>query len=259
MDVIFSAQNHQIKHLTKLIQQSKYRRVHKQSVLEGIHLIESYIHNGGLPTLVFIPEHRLANHEIQQIYQRLPEKKCIVVQRNILNKITSLTHADEITAIINLPTAPPLFQTGDCIALDCIQDPGNLGTILRSAAASGVSQILLSKGSVDVWSPKVLRAAMGAHFVLQICEHADLTEWIKCYRHKVYATALHHQSKNLYQLNLTEQQAWLLGNEGSGLPDSFIALAHCAVHIPMDTRIESLNIAMAATICLFEQQRQRQI
>ena len=130
---------------------------------------------------------------------------------------------------------------------------------MRSAAAAGVGCLVVGIGSADVWSPKVLRAAMGAHFLLKIHTEVRLAQWISSYRDKVWATALHHQNNhNLYNLDLHQSAAWIFGNEGSGVDDNILDQVSGCVRIPMAGKTESLNVAMAATVCLFEQMRQRQ-
>ena len=143
------------------------------------------------------------------------------------------------------------------MVLERVQDPGNVGTILRSAAASGVGQIVLNADSADAWSPKVLRAGMGAHFLLRIHSRVDLAQWRSGYQEKLWVTALSGRPQNLYKMALAEPAAWLFGNEGSGVSAAALALADGSVHIPMAGATESLNVAMAATVCLFEQMRQR--
>ena len=138
-----------------------------------------------------------------------------------------------ILALIDIPHPPPQGRLeGSCVLLDAIQDAGNLGSILRSAAAAGVQDVLLGAGCAQVWSPRVLRAAMGAHFVLRVHEHG----WLPNARGPV---------------------AWLFGNEGAGLPSELAALATDSVCIPMPGEAESLNVAAAAAVCLFEEVRQK--
>ncbi|MDO4434225.1 MAG: RNA methyltransferase [Alysiella sp.] len=258
MTAITSSQNPQIKHLAKLLSNSKYRREQKQAVLEGTHLLVSWLNSGNTPETVFIPQHRLNKPEIQALKHRLPEQICVITADDALNKISSLSNADEITAIIKLPEKHTPFTTGDCVVLDRVQDPGNMGTVLRSATAAGIKQVILGKGCADAWSPKVLRAGMGAHFLLSICERVDLNAWHANYTHAIYATALTGKNpQNLYHLDLRSPAAWLFGNEGSGVATDLIECADSTVHIPMLGQTESLNIAMAATVCLFEQMRQR--
>lgn len=117
---------------------------------------------------------------------------------------------------------------------------------------------ILSQDSADVWSPKVLRAAMGAHFLLNIHSRVPMMQWLAEYQDTVWATALsEHNNFNLYDMNLRQPAAWVFGNEGSGVSAEVLEKVSASVKIPMLGQTESLNVAMAATICLFEQMRQR--
>lgn len=178
------------------------------------------------------------------------------VSDGILKKISSLTCADDVLALIDIPDAGALPAGGDCVVLDGVQDPGNVGTVLRSAAAAGVGTVVLGRGSADVWSPKVLRAGMGAHFLLDIYSQADLEIWLASYKGRVFATALREEKQAvLYGEDLCEPTAWVFGNEGAGVGKAVLDRADKCVRIPMHDATESLNVAMAATICLFEQMR----
>lgn len=260
MKQIQSPQNETLKSLAKLLDSAKERHKNRLAVLEGNHLLAAFLDKNGQPEQIFVPESRLQDAETQQLLSRLPENKITLVAQSALSKISSLTHGETLTTVFRLPenALPP--QSGDCVVLERVQDAGNLGTILRSAAATGISQIVLSRDCVDVWSPKVLRAAMGAHFLLQIHENVDLLAWRKNHRGRVLITALNAQSQSLYALNLQEnagENAWVFGNEGAGVSPELLAQADVCVHIPMLGETESLNVAMAASVCVFEQMRQR--
>lgn len=129
--------------------------------------------------------------------------------------------------------------------------------MMRSAAAAGIRHILFSKNCADAWSPKVLRAGMGAHFALHLHECADLAHWLNTWRGQSIATALHPDSRPLYTLDLRGDTAWLFGNEGAGLSAALQQQASTRAVIPMAGQTESLNVAAAAAVCLFEQVRQR--
>lgn len=258
MKFIQSAQNEQLKYLAKLLHHSKTRRQDAKTVLEGVHLLDAFLQTNQLPEQVWIPEHRLETPDIQGLLSQLPKNRCMVVGESALNKISSLTQANEITSLISIPQQKQLPISGDCVVLERVQDAGNVGTILRSACASGITQIIAGNDCADIWSPKVLRAGMGAHFSLTIFEQVDLFAWRKNYQNRVLATALtEHQNQDLYQLNCLEPSAWILGNEGSGVSPELIQQADYSVKIPMLGATESLNVAMAGTICFFEQMRQR--
>lgn len=153
-------------------------------------------------------------------------------------------------------------QQGDVVVLDRLQDPGNAGTILRSAAASGVTEIWSITGTVDLWSPKVLRAAMGAHFVLSIAEQMTTDSVVLRSQDlglSLLATANAPSALSLYadELCLTGTVAWVFGQEGDGVSGALLARAQQVV-IPQSAKVESLNVAAAASVCLFEAMRQKQ-
>jgi TrmH family RNA methyltransferase len=131
------------------------------------------------------------------------------------------------------------------------QDPGNVGAILRSAAAAGVGQVFLSPHCAFAWSPKVLRAGQGAHFHLEIFEDVDLVAWVRDYRGTLVA-AVTSGGESLFTADLAGPVAVAIGNEGAGLSESLRAAAQGRVSIPMPGGFESLNAAAAAAICLFE-------
>jgi TrmH family RNA methyltransferase len=142
-----------------------------------------------------------------------------------------------------------------CVMLEALQDPGNLGSILRSCAAAGMRHVLLSRGSVHAWSPRVLRAGMGAHFALSIHEGADLASAARDFGGTVFATRAGSR-QSVFEADLKGRIALLFGNEGAGLSASLRELADRVVSIPMPGKAESLNIAAAAAVCLFERVRQ---
>nr|WP_231388001.1 RNA methyltransferase [Neisseria meningitidis] len=242
----------------RLLSQGKFRRQYAQTVLEGVHLLQVFLQSGRKPVGVYIPEGKMPSEEVRRLRAVVPEGKVFSVSDGILKKISSLTCADDVLALIDIPDAGALPAGGDCVVLDGVQDPGNVGTVLRSAAAAGVGTVVLGRGSADVWSPKVLRAGMGAHFLLDIYSQADLEIWLASYKGRVFATALREEKQAvLYGEDLCEPTAWVFGNEGAGVGKAVLDRADKCVRIPMHDATESLNVAMAATICLFEQMRQR--
>lgn len=257
MNTIESAQNPALKHLAKLLRSARARRESGQAVLEGVHLLSAYLQAGGQMLQVYVPASKMQQPETARLLSQLPPERVVQTAGAALQKITSLTDAEEITALIALPPTEPFDAEADCVVLERIQDPGNIGTILRSAAAAGVEQVVLSTDCADAWSPKVLRAGMGAHFVLRLFVEPDLAAWRERCHVPLLATALHRNSVSLYDCDLRAPAAWLFGNEGAGVSETMLAAASRLVHIPMAVQTESLNVAMAATVCLFEQMRQR--
>jgi TrmH family RNA methyltransferase len=142
------------------------------------------------------------------------------------------------------------------LLLEDIQDPGNVGTLLRSAAAAGAGHVLLSAHCAFAWSPKVLRAAMGAHFALNVVESADLAGFVELYEGACVALAA-GGGTSLYDLDMTRPVAILVGNEGAGLTPALLEAATVQARIPMPGRAESLNAGTAGSLALFEAVRQR--
>jgi TrmH family RNA methyltransferase len=154
----------------------------------------------------------------------------------------------------------PKYLSTSAVLLDGVQDPGNVGSILRSAGAAGIKQVWCSPGTAFCWSPKVLRAAMGAHFVLEIFENADLPALVRDAKVPVLATS-GYAAECLYDVELAGPVAWVLGHEGQGVSDALLNLASRRVAVPHAGQVESLNVAACAAVCFFEQlrqQRQRQ-
>ncbi|WP_049259081.1 TrmH family RNA methyltransferase [Eikenella corrodens] len=257
MNTIESAQNPALKHLAKLLRSARARRESGQAVLEGAHLLSAYLQAGGQVLQAYVPASKMQQPETARLLSQLSPERVVQTAGAALQKITSLTDAEEITALIALPRTEPFDAEADCVVLERIQDPGNIGTILRSAAAASVGQVVLSADCADAWSPKVLRAGMGAHFVLRLFVEPDLAAWRERCCVPLLATALRRNSMSLYDCDLRAPAAWLFGNEGAGVSETMLAAASRLVHIPMAVQTESLNVAMAATVCLFEQMRQR--
>lgn len=171
--------------------------------------------------------------------------------------ISSVENGVGVMFVVDMPEliAPEVLSTS-ALLLEGVQDPGNMGTILRTAAAAGVTEVYVSGGSVAAWSPKVLRAGMGAHYMLRIYENCDLAELIAGSTVPVLATSL-GATQSIYDKDLSGETAWLFGSEGDGVSSELLALSVQQVVIPQNPDVESLNIAAAVAVCLFEQVRQR--
>jgi len=207
--------------------------------------------------VILASESALARPEIRNFFENAPAKSRLVLADALLERVSQLVSSAGIAAVIRTPLPSPIPQSiSSCLLLENIQDPGNLGSILRTAVAAGVPHVFLSRSSVFAWSPKVIRAGMGAHFSLAIFEDIDLGEIARAFSGRIIATEP-KAGASLYELDLKGPVAWLFGNEGSGLSESVRQLATHRVRIPMPGPTESLNVAAAVAICLFEQIRQR--
>ena len=174
-------------------------------------------------------------------------------------ELSDLKTPTGILTLIEIPQpAEPVAAAGFALLLEDIQDPGNLGSMLRSAAAAGCDAVILSQDCADAWSPKVLRAAMGGHFVLRIYEQQDLPGVARAFSGTLLATSP-QATCSLYDCDLRGNVAFLIGNEGAGLSADLLNLATQKITIPMHGQVESLNAAAATAICLFEAVRQRHL
>lgn len=256
---IESPQNEQIKSVLKLAKQSKVRQEQGKMVLEGVHLLQSLLAQNLDVDAVFVHEDKLELPEIRALLAKIAAAKQYVVAARTFEKLSTLKHGADLVFVASLPIVKELLYDTSCVVLENIQDPGNLGTILRSCAASGIKQVVLSEGCVDAFSPKVLRSGMGAHFLLDIVAGVDVVAFIKKYQGISLATALNEPTYSLYEQDLTCTIAFIFGSEGSGVSEIVQNSAKKCIKIPMLGFTESLNVAMAATICLFERVRQLQM
>lgn len=258
MKHIASRDNPNFKALRKLSQSGRERRKRGRAVLDGMHLIESYILHFGQPEEVVVSESGSLRSEISRYLTSGRSGNVVSILSDALfDELAIVETPSGILAIVLQPCPAHGPDQGiDTVLLDGIQDPGNLGSILRSAAAAGFRQILLSAECAQAWSPKTLRSAMGAHFQLDIHESCDLVGFLAGYRGQVVLTAL-NGAVDLYSLALKEPLAWVFGSEGQGVRPEVAATAQLQVRIPMPGATESLNVAAAAAVCLFETVRQR--
>jgi TrmH family RNA methyltransferase len=164
-----------------------------------------------------------------------------------------------LVGVAALPATVAVDPQKDAILLDGVQDPGNVGTLLRTAAAAGIGQALLGPGCAAAWSPKVLRAGQGAHFAMNVVEDADLAGFMAGYRGTTVVTTLGPDARSLYAVDLDGPLAWIFGSEGQGVRQELLAAARLQVRIPMPGAVESLNVAAAAAVCLFETVRRRSL
>ena len=257
MKSIHSKDNPQVKALIKLAGSSRERRRTGSTILEGEHLVRAYQESGGTAEIILASESALARPEIRTFFESVPAKSRLVLADALLARVSQLVSSAGVAAVIRTPPASPAPQSiASCLLLEDIQDPGNLGSILRTAVAAGVPHVFLSKSSVFAWSPKVIRAGMGAHFFLSIFAGVEVDEFAHLFRGSVVAMEPRAEA-TLYDLDLRGPVAWVFGNEGAGLSEGALRVATHRVRIPMPGAAESLNVAAAAAICLFEQLRQR--
>lgn len=226
--------------------------------LEGPHLCESWLAGMGQPELAFVDETRLNHEEIARILSGVEKSRIRLCTPALMKAASQVVHGQGIIFLCVAPLkTPPARVRSNCLWLDRVQDPGNMGTLLRTAAAAGVEQVFASTGCVAAWSPKVLRSAQGAHFALTIHEGVDLIALRAQLDIPMIVTAL-EDAQSLYDAELPRDCAWVFGNEGRGVDLRLIGSADLRVMIPQSAGVESLNVGVAAGVCLFEQRRRHQ-
>ena len=257
MKHLSSRENPHFKALKKLCQSGRERRKSGLLLLDGMHLIESYVQRFVQPQELVVSESGLRRDEIAQYLISADDRNIVVLADTLFNELALVDTPSGIMAVVPQPRGVHgLNQEADAVLLDGGQEPGNLGSSLRSAAAAGFKQILLSADCAQAWSPKTLRAAMGAHFQLDIHEACDLPAFLGGYRGQAVLTAL-DASTDIYSITLCKPVAWVFGSEGQGVSAEVAESTPLRVRIPMPGATESLNVAAAAAVCLFETVRQR--
>lgn len=250
-----SKDNPKIKHLRGLIEQNTYRKKQGQTVLEGTHLCLAWLEQSRQITSIFTTEKAIEHEDFDKIAEQY-KGTVFVIGESLYKELSTLGTSLACLAVVDIPSSSQSLNfDADTLILENIQDPGNVGTLLRSAAAAGIKQIVSTKGSASLWSPRVLRAGMGAHFAVHTYENVDLQDILSKFTIPVYVTSS-HEAESLYSKDLKQESVWILGNEGQGVSDYALANA-AAVSIPQPGGQESLNVAIAGSICFFEMVRQR--
>lgn len=253
---ISSRDNPFFKDLLKLAGSTRQRKKSAQTLLDGVHLLQAYLHAGGEPLHLLLTATALQDSEIMALLEKTLDVPLTLLDDSLFAELSELKTPSGIIALISQPQPKSAATHGRfCLLLENIQDPGNLGSMLRSAAAAGCDTVYLSTGCADAWSPRVLRAGMGGHFVLEMHEAADLLALVQAFSGRVYAAALQSRM-SLYDSDLRGNIAFVIGNEGAGVSAELLDASQ-SVNIPMPGKVESLNAAAAAAVCLFEAVRQR--
>jgi RNA methyltransferase, TrmH family len=265
MKTIRSRDNAFVKQLIGLAHSSRERKKAGLTVLDGIHLARAYVDAIGAPVAVAVAESALGESEIANWLKSFTvthgDGSVNVLSDALIAQASSLDSPSALLAVVTTPEARATPQNASAVLLlEDVQDPGNVGSMLRTAAAAGVREVVLSKTSAFAWSPKVLRAAQGAHFVLNIAEGVDALSFVANFAGQTVAMVPRLASSkpvSLYSCDLRGPTAILIGNEGAGLSSALIKAAALKATIPMPGQVESLNAAASAAIALFEMVRQR--
>ena len=227
-----------------------YRRV-DQVWIEGDHLCGALRAHGGAALQAVISEDAWEQPALRELAGWAA--KVAIVPQALFKSISGLESPAGLGFVIELPPPLPIDGAMASVVLDRLQDAGNVGSILRSAAAFGARQVLALKGTAALWSPKVLRAGMGAHFGLRLVEGLDESA-LDALRVPLVATSS-HGGVNLPQSALPAPCVWVLGHEGQGVSAALLARCALTVRIPQPGGEESLNVAAAAAVCLYESAR----
>lgn len=255
MSVLRSRDNPRVRRWHALGHDARARRAAGCALIEGAHLLAACLEAGRRPLAVFVSESALRNPEIGMLVQRAgvaPATLSDALFRWVADAVAPAGLAAEIALAAD---EAPLAQARHAVFLDGIQDAGNVGTLLRSAAAFGVDTAVLGPGCADPWSPKVLRAAMGGHFALRLCESPDLARTLAEFRGELVCTVAAGGVAPA-ATDLTGRLGWIFGAEGQGVSAAAMAQATRRVSIALAPGAESLNVAAAAAILLYERARQ---
>ncbi len=254
MDTITSIQNKRVKYVKSLQAKGRLRRSEKKLILEGDRLIKDALNSGGRPDLaLYTPES--ADYELIAILQN---RNCelLPVSEGVLSHISDTKRTPGILVVFQIPKPPIPNQAERVLILDAVREPGNMGTVLRSAAAAGVDIAILAPGCVDPYSSKVLRAGMGVHFRLPVAE----AKWqeIRAYCAGLRVYSAEARGEAIYtEVDWGWPWALVVGNEAHGISSEAQRISRSSVSVPMSHEAESLNVASAATVILFEAKRQR--
>lgn len=237
--IITSLNNPTIKEISKL-KNKKYRDLTNTYLVEGEHLVEEAYKNNILTKIILL-EDTICNYDIEKIY----------VTKEVMKKLTELDTPNKIIGIVKKNT--PLAIGNKILILDNIQDPGNLGTIIRSSVAFDIDTIVLSPNTVDIYNPKVIRSTQGMIFYTNIItlELKEFINEIKTKNYTIFGTNVRN-GKNIKEITLPEKFALVLGNEGQGVSKEIESLCDDNIYIKMSSKCESLNVSVATSILLYE-------
>ena len=254
---IHSDKNPTIKRVKALLTQARQRKKQQQTVLEGVHLIDAALRSDYPIAQVLLSEASQSHPEVQVLLSQLQAENMpiLLLDDALYQNLRTLGTGVDIMAVIDIPAPHFAPITSDCLILNDVQDSGNVGTLLRTAAAVGIDTVICTPMTAQVWSPKTLRAGMGAQFALTIYEDVSIDSILSEVKVPLLATSSHTDTL-IYQHDLREPLAWVMGNEGQGV-DSTLLHSATPIALPQPNGQESLNVAIAGSLCLYETLRQR--
>jgi TrmH family RNA methyltransferase len=256
MERISSRQNMHVKLAHKLAESTRERAKSGHTLLDGTRLIGAYIQRFGVKTItLLVSEQGARRAQVRQLIEAVESRRVYLLTEELFDGIAQVETPEGVTAIVDIPKIERRSPDNFRVVLDGVQDPGNVGTLLRTAAAADATSAYLGKGCADAWSPKSLRGGMGAQFVLPLRERVDLSAALAGFKGSVIATSP-RANRSIFEVDLTGPVAMIFGSEGRGLGAEEVGLAAELVHVPMALEVESLNVAAAAAVCCFERVRQ---
>lgn len=260
MQKITSKDNDLVKHIRKL-KNKKYRDTNQEYIIEGIKLISEAIQeNANIKKIILCDDCEKTEHISKDLMYEIAKYDCIYMSDNVFKYLSEVNTPQGILAIIGKQQSDlDIDYSQDIIvALDDVQDPGNLGTILRTIDSIGLKQILVSKDTADAFNPKVVRSTMGAIFRVKIIECEDLAKTlkeIKNHKFKIMVSSLQTEN-SIYDVDYNKKVI-VVGNESNGVKSNIQQLADEKVKIPILGKTESLNVSVATGIILYEYIRQK--
>lgn len=261
IDPITSVSNPRVKQLRSLLANRKERKRERLFVIEGVRLIEEALRSGAQPDLVvYDPDQLRLSERGQTLLGQIEGRRgAFPATPEVIAAVSDTVTPQGIVAAVAWTELDPR-RGGVQLVLDAVQDPGNVGTLLRSAEATGVTQVVCMSGTADLFGPKVVRAAMGAHFRLPLRQDLswDQVEAALLPADNVYVADARARMP-YYAADWRQPSVLIVGNEANGVSNAAQALATKPISIPIAAAVESLNAAVAGSVILFEAARQRRL
>jgi len=243
MTVLSSKDNPKVKHWAKLAGDPHYRAEQRRALIEGPHLLEAFQQAGFRPKAVLVTEKALRRKDVAALAGKAPT----LVTESVFRSIVEAENPPGIAAEIEIPVRAAAGD--DVVFLEGVQDPSNVGAIVRNAAAFGIGKVVLDAACADPWSPRALRAGMGGHFAVAIREVPKLD--LADFGGTLLCTVVRGGSR-LQEVDFKGAIGWIFGGEGRGVSVETERRVNVKVSIPMSPGMESLNVAGASAICLYE-------
>lgn len=254
--MLTSLANEKVK-LVRSLHRRRGREKERLFIVEGVRLCEEVWRAGVIPALLFYTSEVAAEERVTRLLQAFAEvgKRGVAVSEEVMRAISDTQTPPGLLAVVPISEKPP--GEGVLLIVDQLRNPGNLGTILRSSWAAGVGQVVTTKGTVDIYSPKVVRGAMGAHFHLSLTSDKEWGEIEPLLEERQILLADARGEVAYHEVDWSRPSALIIGGEAEGASEEAKRLAHKRVYIPMPGGAESLNAAVAASIILFEAARRK--